>query len=243
MRCKNYDPAENRLPGDTDTPGSNERRGAFAGMWKPFLLLAMQFFPPSASAVSATPFDSARGSNDIRTTQVAAALGRDEGRSSTIEPTAASRASAPLCENGQPANQAREQERLERNKQVVTTLMKRLFDPATGDTPETRALMTESYIQHNPNFPNGPDGIFGFLKTDKAREMFKTVKFAGEPTLIAQGDYVVMMQPVYRPKPGRPGETFISYWFDMWRMENGRAAEHWDYADWDPEIAGKLSQK
>ena len=136
-----------------------------------------------------------------------------------------------------------EAEQLERNKEVVKTLMKRLFDPATGDTPETRALMTEEYIQHNPNFADGPDGIFSFLNTAKAREMFETVKFAGEAVLIAEGDKVMMMQPVHRPMPGRPGETFISYWFDLWRMENGRAAEHWDYADWDPELAGKLPQK
>jgi predicted SnoaL-like aldol condensation-catalyzing enzyme len=131
-------------------------------------------------------------------------------------------------------------EQLEANKEVVKTLMKRLFDPATGNTEETRRLMTPEYIQHNPNFADGPDAIMGFLETEKARQIFETVKFAGEPVLIAEGDYVVMMQPVYRPIPDRPGETFISYWFDMWRMENGRAAEHWDYADWDPEMAGKL---
>lgn len=133
--------------------------------------------------------------------------------------------------------------RLEANKQVVRQLMSRLFDPATGDTPETRALMTETYIQHNPNFADGPESIMQFLHTQKARDMFETVKFAGEPLMIAQGDYVAMMQPVHRDKGDGSGETFVSFWFDLWRMEDGRAAEHWDYADWDPELAGKLPPK
>jgi predicted SnoaL-like aldol condensation-catalyzing enzyme len=103
--------------------------------------------------------------------------------------------------------------------------------------------MTPTYIQHNPNFADGPDAIMGFLNTAKARQIFETVKFAGEPLVIAEGDYVMMMQPVYRPIPDQPGETFVSFWFDLWRMEDGRAAEHWDYADWDPEMAGKLPRR
>ena len=129
--------------------------------------------------------------------------------------------------------------RLQANKEVVKRLMSRLFNPETSNTPETRALMTENYIQHNPNFANGPESVMRFPHTQKAREMFGVLKFAGEPLVLAEDDYVMMMQPVHREKGDGSGETFVSFWFDLWRMEDGKAAEHWDYADWDPDLAGK----
>jgi predicted SnoaL-like aldol condensation-catalyzing enzyme len=32
------------------------------------------------------------------------------------------------------------------------------------------------------------------------------------------------------PDPRDPGKTYRSYWFDMWRVEDGKLAEHWDGA-------------
>jgi len=31
-------------------------------------------------------------------------------------------------------------------------------------------------------------------------------------------------------EPGKPGEKYTSTWFDMFRIEGGKIAEHWDNA-------------
>ena len=117
---------------------------------------------------------------------------------------------------------------LEANKNKVRELMRLLVDPATAR--QAAPLMTESYIQHNPNIASGREAIINFTQTEMAQRARENMVPAGEPFLVAEGDYVVMMLPRRVPHPHKPGETYVSFWFDMWRFENGLIAEHWDGA-------------
>jgi predicted SnoaL-like aldol condensation-catalyzing enzyme len=126
-------------------------------------------------------------------------------------------------------NGSAEQQKLDRNKQLVERLMQLLVSPATAD--EARDLITESYIQHNPNIPDGRDVILNFASTPEGDQARQTMQIAGPAKFVAEGDFVVMIQPVRRPDPCRPGETYTLWWFDMWRVEDGRVAEHWDAAE------------
>lgn len=121
-----------------------------------------------------------------------------------------------------------DQKTLEDNKNKVRELMRLLIDPATARQAER--LMTPSYIQHNPNIASGREAIIQFTQTEAAQRARENMVPAGEPFLMAEGDYVVMMLPRRVPHPHKPGETYMSYWFDMWRLENGLVAEHWDGA-------------
>ena len=121
-----------------------------------------------------------------------------------------------------------DQKTLEDNKNKVRELMRLLIDPATARQAER--LMTPSYIQHNPNIASGREAIIQFTQTEAAQRARENMVPAGEPFLMAEGDYVVMMLPRRVPHPHKPGETYMSYWFDMWRLENGLIAEHWDGA-------------
>ena len=121
-----------------------------------------------------------------------------------------------------------EQDRLETNKQTIRELMRLLVDPKTARQAER--LMTESYIQHNPNIASGRKAIIEFTQTEAAQRARKSMVPAGEPMLVAEGDFVVMILPREVPHPHKPGETYRTYWFDMWRLEDGKAAEHWDGA-------------
>lgn len=121
-----------------------------------------------------------------------------------------------------------DQKTLEDNKNKVRELMRLLIDPATARQAEQ--LMTPSYIQHNPNIASGREAIIQFTQTEAAQRARENMVPAGEPFLMAEGDYVVMMLPRRVPHPHKPGETYMSYWFDMWRLENGLIAEHWDGA-------------
>jgi predicted SnoaL-like aldol condensation-catalyzing enzyme len=117
---------------------------------------------------------------------------------------------------------------LERNKRKVQELMRLLIDPQTA--PQAAALMTESYIQHNPNIASGRRAIIEWTRSEQAQRARQGMRPVGEPFLLAEGNYVMMMLTREVPHPHKPGETYRSYWFDMWRFENGLIAEHWDGA-------------
>ncbi len=48
--------------------------------------------------------------------------------------------------------------------------------------------------------------------------------------LVAQGDLVVLVTALEHPHPARAGETYTTTWFDMFRIERNRLAEHWNGA-------------
>jgi len=123
--------------------------------------------------------------------------------------------------------QDRDTTTLEANKAIVLKAIELLLDPEVSD--QAREYLTEGYIQHNPEIESGADGIIAFTKTDEGRRARENMRPAPEPpVLVAEGDKVVMMISRDVPDPDRPGQTYRAYWFDMWRVENGRLAEHWD---------------
>ena len=114
-------------------------------------------------------------------------------------------------------------------KDIVLKMMSLLVDPSTSE--QARQYLTESYVQHNPNIDSGADAIIEWTKTDQAREARESMRPAPEPPVfVTEGDKVVMMLARDLPDPDDPGKTYRSYWFDMWRIEDDKLAEHWDGA-------------
>lgn len=77
-----------------------------------------------------------------------------------------------------------------------------------------------SYRQHNPDAPDGPQGIIAFagnyLRANPQSSMdFKRV--------IAEGDLVVVHSHVKASVSDR-GESAV----DIFRVQNGKLVEHWD---------------
>jgi predicted SnoaL-like aldol condensation-catalyzing enzyme len=119
-----------------------------------------------------------------------------------------------------------ERDRLENNKKLAQRFMDLVVNPETA--AQARNMMTDEYVQHNPNLPDGPDAILNFAAMDEGKEAKAFMKIAGPAKFIAEGDHVIMIQPLSRPDPLHPGEEYTLWWFDMWRIENGKLAEHWD---------------
>jgi predicted SnoaL-like aldol condensation-catalyzing enzyme len=119
-----------------------------------------------------------------------------------------------------------EHERLEKNKELARHFMELVVNPATA--PQARAFLTDNYVQHNPNLPDGPDAILNFAAMEEGKMAKETMTISGPARFIAEGDFVIMTQPLSRPDPVRPGENYTMWWFDMWRVEDGKLAEHWD---------------
>ena len=99
----------------------------------------------------------------------------------------------------------------------------------------TAKYQADSYIQHNINFPTGRAGfmkIFG--------ERFKAAggpvtppptNFANPPVVqFAKGDFVVLIWEREGKDPTDASKTYKYNTYDMLRIENGKVAEHWDYA-------------
>ena len=102
----------------------------------------------------------------------------------------------------------------EANKALVLAGIKGVFidrDPTVVDR-----LFSADYRQHNPQIPNGPAAIKGLLGNLSG-------DFKYEPGLVmAHGDYVSIhgRYTGWGPKP------MIAV--DIFRVANGKIAEHWD---------------
>jgi len=46
--------------------------------------------------------------------------------------------------------------------------------------------------------------------------------------IMAEGDLVMVATVSYLPDPEKPGQKYAGTHFDLFRIENGKIAEHWD---------------
>src|SRR4051794_25841135 len=128
--------------------------------------------------------------------------------------------------------------KLHANKQVVLHIVRDLLQAGRWD--EAPKYLTERYIQHNPLVPSGLDAV--------------TKAFSGMPrrpiptgnnwpmkvvSVVAEGDLVVVAVVRELPHPTKKGETYTTTWFDMWRVKDGKADEHWDGATLSAPRPGK----
>ncbi len=103
---------------------------------------------------------------------------------------------------------------VERNKALVLEAMTSLFQ--RRDASAVERLYAPDYIQHNPGIPQGRDAL-AELVTELPSAVFY------EPGLIvAEGDFVAIHG---RIRGWAPNPQIV---VDIFRIENGRLAEHWD---------------
>ena len=128
--------------------------------------------------------------------------------------------------------------KLNANKQVVLHIIRDLLEANHWD--EAGKYLTKEYIQHNPNVASGLDPVMKFFGSRKPtpipdRKNWKTKVVS----VTAEGDLVVVALVREYPDPRAPGKTYTSTWFDMWRIKDGKADEHWDGATIAAPPAGR----
>lgn len=104
------------------------------------------------------------------------------------------------------------------NKELIEAMYKEFFND--HDVSAALKYVKEDYIQHNPGVGQGRQALMdGFEQ-----------KFISEPTfhleiqkIISEGDMVA----VYIKNVDPQGRTKCRL-FDMYRIEDGKLAEHWD---------------
>ena len=115
------------------------------------------------------------------------------------------------------------------NKRLVYDFWREVFE--AGQMARAEKYMTESYIQHNPTVPTGRAGFVAFFsKFAKPKPIAVKVK-APLVNIVAEGNYVVLSFVREVPEPSDSSKKYTTTWFDMFRLENGKIAEHWDGAE------------
>jgi predicted SnoaL-like aldol condensation-catalyzing enzyme len=115
----------------------------------------------------------------------------------------------------------------ERNKALVISF----YEQALNDwnLSVVADFLAPNYRQHNPTIEDGVEGLRKYL-----RWIQETHPYARSQILrvYADGDCVILH--VHRVRtPGTPGDAIV----DLFRVEGGRIAEHWDVIQPVPERA------
>jgi predicted SnoaL-like aldol condensation-catalyzing enzyme len=115
------------------------------------------------------------------------------------------------------------------NKRLVYDFWREVFE--AGHMELAEKYMAESYIQHNPNVPTGRAAFVEFFsKFSKPKPIEAQVK-GPLVAIVADGDLVILSFVRTLKDTKDPEKKYTSTWFDMFRIENGRIAEHWDPAE------------
>lgn len=94
---------------------------------------------------------------------------------------------------------------------------------------EAGKYMRDDYIQHNPNADTGIAGFKAyFSKLGGPLPVQNTVD--GLVAIQAEGNYVTLSFVRPYDDPAHPGQKYTTTWFDMFRLQDGKIAEHWDCA-------------
>jgi predicted SnoaL-like aldol condensation-catalyzing enzyme len=94
---------------------------------------------------------------------------------------------------------------------------------------EADKYMKTDYIQHNPNADTGIAGFKAyFTRLGGPLPVKDTVDDL--VAIQAEGNYVALSFVRPYDDPVNKGQKYTTTWFDMFRIDNGKIAEHWDCA-------------
>lgn len=104
-----------------------------------------------------------------------------------------------------------------RNSQMAATAYQRIFGDL--DTTAVDEYMTQNFIQHNPTIADGPEGVKQLVQLLISQGVHKQkIEFKH---VLAEDDIVILHSRY---------EMAGSEWrfIDIYRVEDGKLAEHWD---------------
>jgi predicted SnoaL-like aldol condensation-catalyzing enzyme len=114
------------------------------------------------------------------------------------------------------------------NKRLVYDFWREVFEAAQMERAEV--YLAETYIQHNPNVPTGRAAFIEFFSKIKKSKPIEPRVAAPLVSITAEGDLVVLAFARENTDPKDAAKKYTTTWFDMFRIEHGKIAEHWDPA-------------
>ena len=114
--------------------------------------------------------------------------------------------------------------KLAANKRLVYDMYRIVLQAGLAD--RAGEFIASDYIQHNPNAGQGLKGVQDYIRETRPERPILDKLELPLIQLIAERDYV--MTSFVRPEKDANGETYYSTWFDLYRIEDDKIAEHWD---------------
>jgi predicted SnoaL-like aldol condensation-catalyzing enzyme len=119
-------------------------------------------------------------------------------------------------------------ETLAKNKKLVYDMWREFLEG--GHLELAEKYLAEDYMQHNPLAATGRKAVVEFFsRFSKPKEIVDTIK-TSVVSIVAEKDLVVISFARELPNPKDNTKKYTTTWFDMFRIENGKIAEHWDCA-------------
>ena len=139
-------------------------------------------------------------------------------------------AQAPVVASSDPESLFTDKDpQLHANKQVVMHVVRDLLEAGHWADLGPKYI-DENYIQHNPLVASGLAPVMKFFGNAKPKPIPDSKSWQTQVVaVVAEGDLVVVAFKREMPNPREPGKTYTTTWFDMWRVRDGKAVEHWDY--------------
>ena len=108
-----------------------------------------------------------------------------------------------------------------KNKEIVREIFEKIVNG--GDADLAAKFYKKDYIQHNPNVPQGLEGLQGLIRT--MHQMWPNVKCDIE--LMNAEDDMVWLYCKWSGNEPKEGPRLL-YTVEIFRVEDGMMAEHWD---------------
>lgn len=115
------------------------------------------------------------------------------------------------------------------NKKLVLDMWHEVIDGRNIDA--ARKYMSADYRQHSPGIPSGVEALIRFLHTefpDSEPLPPGTYPLTQFEFVIAEGDLVQLMFRRELPSRENPAKTVSVWWYDTYRVQDGKIVEHWD---------------
>ena len=107
------------------------------------------------------------------------------------------------------------------NRTLIRTFYEEVFNGR--DLSRLDQFMREDYIQHNPNAESGREGFRRFCDKFLAMRPHMEIRH-----IIAEGDLVCVFFKCTMEANGTVNKVF-----DLYRIQDGQLAEHWDCVEHD----------
>ena len=116
-------------------------------------------------------------------------------------------------------------------------LMERFQGPPIPSPQAYFDVMHPDYIQHNPdalrfeqlNHLTGKAAMGKLLEAMGKLSYHGPADSLGVPVMmIAECDLIMVLHQVEEPDPQNQGKTYTAFWFEMFRIKDGKLYEHWD---------------
>lgn len=121
---------------------------------------------------------------------------------------------------------ASKDKRLAMNKKLVYDFWREVYEG--GHMELAPKYLTETYIQHNPNVATGRKAFIDFFSAFKKPQPISPTITMPLVSIVAEGDLVILSFVSEHADPTDATKKYTTTWFDMFRIENGKIAEHWD---------------